>query len=1145
MQDNIADLSHEDCTMPTVADDPITLELSSRSGLGASLNRNGSLRRLDYGAIALALFVGNEIEGGPANLYLRRHGDRIEWTALLGPSSATRFSLDPHGGAVQGRGRWGDIGYLIELRLAAGSPAWFWRVQLENQGAGELTLDLTYAQDLALAPYGAVRLNEFYVSQYLDHTALSHPTQGFVVASRQNLAADGRNPWSLIGSLRKGAGFATDALQFHGLAGRSGEVPAGLTADLPSHRLQHEHAMVVLRDAPMRLKPGESTGTGFFGLYVEDHPEATSQEDLRRLDAVLALPEATAGPLTKTAPAVEKSDGLGTLFSCAHPLAVQDLSTPELQSLFVGPWRHLEVGESGETLSFFHGVDRHVVLRAKELRVLRPHGHLLRSGRQTTPDETSLTSTTWMSGVFHSMLTQGHVSINRMLSTVHSYLGLFRSHGQRVFVQIGSDWRLLEVPSAFEMSPTGCSWLYRYDGGEIQVHSEAGADAHEMTLALRVTSGAPLRFLISHHLSLNGDDGSVPGAALWRQQGQEIIARPAAGSELGQRFPEGSFSIGALPGTAFEKVGGDELLFLDGRSRQQPFLCLVTAPTATAGLRIQGHLLANSTPPPLTLDDARGLSPTLAMRIPERSPLAAGAARIAEMAPWYAQNAWVHYLAPRGLEQYSGGGWGTRDVCQGPIEMLLALERVEPIRDLLLRVMKQQNPDGDWPQWFMFFERERNIRPGDSHGDIIFWPLLVLAQYLIASGDTGILEEQVRFFDGRGPDQGENTTVWHHVLRALELTKKRVIPGTALAAYGHGDWNDSLQPVEASMRHQLCSSWTVTLQFQTLKTLATALRGIGRGTEAAGLDEQAQAVLRDFQRLLLPDGVLAGYVQFMDDGTIRYLLHPRDETTGLRYSSLGMIHAVLEDLLTPDQAREHLRLIQMHMSTPDGVRLFDHPMAYHGGKQRLFQRAETATFFGREIGLMYTHAHLRHAQALAHVGEADRFFHALCQANPIAIASLVPRATLRQANCYYSSSDAAFVDRYQASEEYERIAQGTIDLDGGWRVYSSGAGISLGLIVRRFLGISREAEALRLDPVIPAALDGLRVKTSLADRPLEIEYGIANPGCGVKQLTLNGRPLPFTRADNPHRPGAALAPMPAVLAQLRVDGNLLRIELGG
>jgi 1,2-beta-oligoglucan phosphorylase len=1130
--------------MPTIADDRTTLELSSPSGLRAILNANGSLCRLDCDAIALALFVGNEIEGGPANLYLRRHADRIEWIPLLGPSSPTCFSLDPHGAAVLGRGRWGDIGYLIEFTLAAGAPAWFWRVQLENHGATHDTVDLTYAQDLALSPYGAVRLNEYYVSQYIDHTALSHPRQGFMIASRQNLAVEGRHPWSLIGSLGKGASFATDALQFHGLARRRGQAPAGLTADLPSRRLQHEHSMAVLRDALIRLEPGESTVAGFFGLYLADHPEPTSQADLRRLDQVLALPETTGAPLAALPLTAAAPDKPQTLFSSAQPLAVETLSMTALQRLFAGPWRHLEVGESGEALSFFCGVDRHVVLRAKELQVLRPHGHLLRSGRHTTPDEASLTSTAWMSGVFHSMLTQGHVSINRMLSTVHSYLGLFRSHGQRVFVQIDGAWQLLEVPSAFEMSPSACSWIYRYDRGEIQVGSEAHSEGHDMTLSLRVSSGPPLRFLISHHLALNGDDGSAPGSALWRQEAQEIIVTPAPGSELAQRFPHGSFSLGVLPGTEIEKVGDDALLFLDGRSRQQPYLCLVTAPTSTAGLRIQGHLLSSSTPAPQTLDAGGHLVPSLEMRIPERSPLGAAAARLGEMAPWYAQNAWLHYLAPRGLEQYSGGGWGTRDVCQGPVEMLLALEQVAPIRDLLLRVFKQQNPDGDWPQWFMFFERERNIRPGDSHGDIAFWPLLVLAQYLIASGDPGILEEKVRFFEAAGPDHGENATVWQHVLRALDLTHKRLIPGTALAAYGHGDWNDSLQPVDPDMRHQLCSTWTVTLQFQTLNTLATALRASGRATEVAALDEQAQAVQRDFQRLLLPDGVLAGYAQFAQDGGIRYLLHPRDDTTGIRYSSLGMIHAILEDLLTPTQAREHLRLIRTQLSAPDGVRLFDRPMAYHGGRQRLFQRAETATFFGREIGLMYTHAHLRFAQALAHVGDADGFFHALCQANPIAVASVVPRATLRQANCYYSSSDAAFVDRYQASEEYERVAQGTIDLDGGWRVYSSGAGISLSLIVRRLLGLSREGDMLRLDPVIPAALDGLRVKMRLAERPIEIEYRIADPGCGVKQILLNGRPLPFTRAVNPHRPGAALAAMPAVLAQLRADVNILHVELG-
>ena len=323
--------------MPANAAEPITLELSSPSGLSASLNRNGSLRRLDCGAIVLGLFVGNELEGGPANLYLRRHADRVESIPLLGPASPTRFGLNSDGSALLGRGRWGDIGYLVELTLAAGAPAWFWHVQLENHGATPQTVDLTYAQDLALAPYGAVRLNEYYVSQYLDHTALSHPQQGFMIASRQNLAVDGRHPWSLIGSLGKGASFATDALQFYGLARRGGQAPVGLSADLPSSRLQHEHAMAVLRDAVIRLEPGQGTAAGFFGLYLEDHPEPTSKADLGQLERILAQPKSTAAPLPALAPAAAGSDGSQTLFSSAQPLSVQDLNTAALEGLFAAP----------------------------------------------------------------------------------------------------------------------------------------------------------------------------------------------------------------------------------------------------------------------------------------------------------------------------------------------------------------------------------------------------------------------------------------------------------------------------------------------------------------------------------------------------------------------------------------------------------------------------------------------------------------------------------------------------------------------------------------------------------------------------------------------------------------------------------------
>lgn len=1109
--------------------------IESPSGLSAELLQNGAVRRMDHGDTIVNLFLGNELEGGVANLYLRRlNADALQYIELLGPRSPTRFERSADGWS--GSGEWSGIRYTVQLRLAAAAPAWFWHVSLENTAGSAQQVDVIYAQDVALSPYGTVRLNEFYVSQYVDHTPLQHPKQGHVIASRQNLSAGGRNPWCVIGSLRRGVSFATDATQVHGLATRVGESPAGIVHGLPGRRLQHEHSMVAIQDEKLEIKPGERVSTGFFGSFSADHPAATSLEDLDAVDQALDLPEATLAQIAVVSGAASNHV---TLFSQSLLLEAVELQAEELHQLFGPIRRHEEVDERGAVLSFFYEADRHVVLKAKELRVQRPHGHLLRSGRHATPDELALTSTVWMNGVFHSMLTQGHVSFNRLLSTVHSYLGLFRSHGLRLFVESDGQWRLLDVPSAFEIQPDACRWIYKHSGGMIEVRSEARVE-HELTLRVEALSGAPVRWFVSSHIALNGDDGSLPGEARWRQDGNAIVIEPAQGSELARRFPEGNFTIAPHESTTLERVGGDELLFQDGRSRQQPFVCAIIAASNGFGLTMRGNLVANSKDVPTSTGEQ--LVEVLGIEAPTASALSAQVERLAEILPWFRHNALVHYLSPRGLEQYSGGGWGTRDVTQGPVELLLALGNFQPIRDLLIRVMQAQTSDGDWPQWFMFFERERDIRAGDSHGDIVFWPVLALAQYLIASGDSSILEEPVPFFSSG--HSKPPVPLWKHVERALKVIERRIVAGTALAAYGHGDWNDALQPADPAMRERMCSAWTVTLHHQVLTTLAQALRGIGREQDAVRFDTWASNVKRDFQQVLLVDGVLAGYALFEEEGKVSYLLHPRDGITGVKYSALAMIHAILEDLFDAEQLQQHLRLIDLKLSGPDGVRLFDRPMNYHGGPQRFFQRAESATFFGREIGLMYMHAHLRYAQALARVGETDRFFRALCQANPIGIRSLVPSATVRQANCYYSSSDAAFEDRYQASAEYDRVAQGSVPLDGGWRVYSSGAGIGLGLIVRRFLGLSIEARDVTLDPVIPVALNGLRVRLSLFGKQVTLSYEIGGAGHGVSAVSVNGSAMALTNDPNPYRKGAARIERALLVGKLDRADNTIQIKVG-
>jgi 1,2-beta-oligoglucan phosphorylase len=320
--------------------------------------------------------------------------------------------------------------------------------------------------------------------------------------------------------------------------------------------------------------------------------------------------------------------------------------------------------------------------------------------------------------------------------------------------------------------------------------------------------------------------------------------------------------------------------------------------------------------------------------------------------------------------------------------------------------------------------------------------------------------------------------------------RERFIPGTHLIRYGEGDWNDSLQPADPRMRDWMVSSWTVALLFQQLGRYAEILARAGRSGDANQLRELAGVMREDFNRYLIRDDTVAGYALFDPDrDEPELLLHPSDTRTGLAYSLLPMNRGIIAGLFTADQARHHLRLIRDHLLFPDGVRLMDRPVAYRGGLEQVFRRAESSAFFGREIGLMYVHAHLRYGEAMAVLGEADALWEALQVANPIAVTERLAHASPRQRNAYFSSSDAAFFDRYQASAEWPRVKAGDVAVDGGWRIYSSGPGLYTNLLLCHALGVRRRFGERVVQPVLPRSLgqvilemevDGRRERWQLA-----------------------------------------------------------------
>ena len=281
-------------------------------------------------------------------------------------------------------------------------------------------------------------------------------------------------------------------------------------------------------------------------------------------------------------------------------------------------------------------------------------------------------------------------------------------------------------------------------------------------------------------------------------------------------------------------------------------------------------------------------------------------------------------------------------------------------------------------------------------------------------------------------------------------------------------------------------------------------------------------------RHLLVDGELAGYAQLDPPdqrgqvAVSRLLVHPRDGETGLRHGSLQMIHALGDDLLDPGEAAHHVALVREHLMGVDGVRLFDRPPPYSGGLMSHFQRAETATFVGREIGLMYVHAHLRWCEAMARWGDADALWLGLMQVLPPATVDVVPGARRRQANTYPSSSDAACLDRDEFAARYAEVLTGATGLEGGWRIYSSGPGVLLRIVVHSVLGVRRRAGQVEIDPVLPARLDGLTATVPLAGGLLRVRYRVGGRGPRtVRRPPGRARPAggPLGEPVPPRRPG--------------------------
>ena len=121
------------------------------------------------------------------------------------------------------------------------------------------------------------------------------------------------------------------------------------------------------------------------------------------------------------------------------------------------------------------------------------------------------------------------------------------------------------------------------------------------------------------------------------------------------------------------------------------------------------------------------------------------------------------------------------------MEFFLTFGHFPTVKKILARVFRYQNAEGEWPQWFMFDEYP--FAADDCHGDIVFWPLKALADYLTATHDYGFLSENIEL------KQGGVLPLSRLVEKSLHSIENRFIGDSGLITYAGGDWDDTLQPV--------------------------------------------------------------------------------------------------------------------------------------------------------------------------------------------------------------------------------------------------------------------------------------------------------------------------------------------------------------